>query len=405
MMKRRILFVDDEPNVLDGLQSLLRKQRKRWDMFFSNRSEEVLAEFQRKPFDVIVSDVRMPIKNGLSLLEDLKEHYPRTVRIILSGHTEMSIAIKAVPIAHRYLSKPCPPKKLVEVIENSCQLIEMLDNSTIQGIVGKIGSLPGIPETYMKLSKALDDPESSAATLSRIVESDIAVCGKLLQVVNSSFFGLSRTVTQIPQAISILGGAMLKNLVLSVELAKAFEKSNWPDGFDLDFLQRHATIAAKITHHILPKSEENRGLAYLTGLLHDTGLLILAAHMPDFYDSCSETMRQQGLIRHEAEYALMGVSHAEIGAYLLGLWGLPLDLVEAVANHHRPKRFAHEQFGLVDAIHLGDYLAHKANAPQDHHFYNQPKLDETYLVQLGVRDQLDEWERYAEGLDRSPGDS
>ena len=404
MMKRRILFVDDETNVLDGLQSLLRRQRKRWDMVFSNNSDEVLAEFARQPFDVIVSDVRMPIRDGLGLLTELKERYPNTVRIILSGHTEMSVAMKAVPIAHRYLSKPCPPEKLVEVIDSSCRLIEMLGNERIQTVIGKIGTLPGVPKTYARLTKALDDPDSSATTLAKIVESDVALCTKLLQVVNSSFFGLPRVVTKIPQAVNILGGAMLKNLVISVELAQAFEKMNWPSGFDPILLQRHANITARLIEHIFMEGDD-QGLAYMTGLLHDAGLLIVAAHMPDFYRECSEQMMERRLERQEIEYASEGVSHAEIGAYLLGLWGLPFELVEAVANHHRPHRFEHTTFGLTDAVHVADYLAAKIGVAKDGHAGRiEPLVNETLLKDLGVWERLPQWEAFARTLDLSLGD-
>ena len=144
---KSILFVDDEPMILAGLQRLLRSQRNVWDMSFAASGAEALAVLETKPFDAVVTDMRMPAMDGARLLELVKERYPGTIRIVLSGYFESEAALRAVPVAHQYLAKPCDPKKLHEAIERSCGFASLLPDAALRRVVGTIGELPTLPRT------------------------------------------------------------------------------------------------------------------------------------------------------------------------------------------------------------------------------------------------------------------
>jgi YesN/AraC family two-component response regulator len=114
---RRVLFVDDDQYILDGLQNLLRKQRSRWDMCFALGGAAALELFAAAPFDVIVSDMRMPGMDGAELLAHVRERYPAARRIVLSGYAEPAAVQRALEVAHQFLSKPCRAPDLIDAID------------------------------------------------------------------------------------------------------------------------------------------------------------------------------------------------------------------------------------------------------------------------------------------------
>ena len=220
---RRVLFVDDEPRILEGLRRMLRSQRHDWELAFAPGGETALALMEASPFDVIVSDMRMPGIDGAALLCRVREKYPQVVRIVLSGHTELSTALRVVPIAHQFLAKPCDAQMLRVAIERACHLRALLSDEHIRRTVAALGDLPSLPRTYEALTQALADPDTSLQKVAKIIEQDVGISAKVLQLVNSAFFGVSHSMTNIQSAVSYLGINTLKSLVLSVEIFRAFQ--------------------------------------------------------------------------------------------------------------------------------------------------------------------------------------
>src|SRR5690606_34045961 len=125
---RRILFVDDEPHVLDGLRDLLHKRLREWEMSFALGGQEALTLLETRPFDVVISDMRMPGIDGVTLLRLVKERYPAIARIVLSGQAERDAVVNALPVAHQFLSKPCDVEVLYAVVERACGLQGLLQD-------------------------------------------------------------------------------------------------------------------------------------------------------------------------------------------------------------------------------------------------------------------------------------
>src|SRR5262245_4158883 len=165
---KRILFVDDDQSILDGLRNLLWKYRREMKMAFALGGEDALGQLAKGPFDVIVSDMRMPGMDGATLLQKVKEEYPDVVRIVLSGHAEQEAIFRALPIAHQFLSKPCDADKLCNVIESACRLHTLLNDESVRKAVGKIEKLPSLETTYHELSQAMLRSDASAQTVARI---------------------------------------------------------------------------------------------------------------------------------------------------------------------------------------------------------------------------------------------
>ena len=369
---QRILLVDDEQNVLDGLRNLLRVRRHEWDMSFACGGEEALAQLKTTAFDVVVSDMRMPRLDGAALLTRVKELQPKAVRIVLSGQTEEESAMKAVFVAHRFLAKPCDPQQLSSVIERACRLDSMLTSPELRAAVGQISALPPVPGTYLALCQAISGANTSMKDLRAIIERDVGLCAKILQVVNSAFFGLPRRISSLSEAINYLGTVTIKNLAIAVE---AFRGDSVRGEILPEALQRHSLLTGQLAQRFLAEDRTRRDEAFLVGLLHDVGRLM----------------------KVPASAGPPELGHPLLGAYLLDLWGLPQTVVEAVAHHHHPAGLEHAGFEVVDAVHAADHLAASELGLCD-----AIPLDASYLADRGITEsRLEEWRLMARTMARA----
>lgn len=395
------MFVDDEPNILQGLQRMLRSQRGEWEMSFAQGGEAALTMLEASPVDVIVTDMRMPGIDGATLLARVREQFPDVIRIILSGHADLNAALRAVPVAHQFLGKPCDPSTLRVSIERACRLKTVLSNDSLRRTVGSMRELPALPRTYVALTEALGEVDVGLDQVAKIVEQDVAIAAKILQLVNSAFFGLSRDVTNIRTAVSYLGIDILKSLVLSLGVFRVFEKAELVQGFSIEQFQTHACLTAKIAE-ALPSVRYLGDATALAALLHDVGKLILAAQMPGHLARVLKEARERGRPLYEVEEELAGVTHAEIGAYLLGLWGLPWAIVEAVAHHHVPSRVPGQGLDTLASVHIANILALECDAPSAAEAgLVQPTFDMAFIDSLGVREKLPEWRAMAQEINQS----
>lgn len=381
--KRRILFVDDEQSILDGLRNRLRRKRDQWEMHFALGGKNALATLSADAFDVIVTDMRMPGMDGATLLKEVQGLYPDVVRIVLSGHAEFEAALRAVPVAHQFLAKPCDPGVLENVVERACQLQKLVNDAAVRAIVGKVSGLPAMPQLYSKLRRMLADERCAMPDIANVIKQDAGMCAKILQLVNSAFFRLSRPLSRIEEAIGYLGLEAVHRVVLAGEL---FDAKNSPLGAAsiLQELRMHSLVTATIASKLLPEKKEQED-AFVAALLHDIGKLLVAVHLPDHFKASADYAGREGVTSYEAEMALSGVSHAEVGAYLLGIWGLPYFIVEAVANHHEPTRVEETRFGILGAVHVGDVLAHALVDRAD------VEPEPAYMARFGITDRWPEW--------------
>jgi HD-like signal output (HDOD) protein len=387
---RRILFVDDESRILEGLRRMLRPQRHDWEMAFAHGGEAALALMEASPFDVIVSDMRMPGMDGAALLCHVREHYPHIVRIVLSGHTELSTALRVVPVAHQFLAKPCDAEMLRVAVERACHLKALLSDESIRRTVTGLGDLPSLPRTYQALTQALADPDASLVKVAKIIEQDVGISAKVLQLVNSAFFGVAHSMTNIQSAVSYLGINTLKSLVLSVEIFRAFKPRKELPGFCLEKLQQHAQLTAHIAAR-LPVPKHLTDIAMVTGMLHDVGKLIMAWKLSEQFSAMLVEAEESRCPVSRVEERALGFSHAEIGAYLLGLWGLPYTIVEAVALHHMPNRVPHQSFDAISAVYTANLLAHELEEGAGESATYKMESFQQELTTLGVWEMIPEF--------------
>jgi HD-like signal output (HDOD) protein len=388
-----ILFVDDERDLLDGLRARLYKHRHDWNMVFVASGAEALAVFERQPIDLIVSDVRMPGMDGGQLLTTVKQRWPTTVRIIVSGYADPVQAVRLTSLCHQYIAKPCDSRVLENTIERCFNLQDVLAQEPLRRVVGRIGKLPALPKTYDRLQAALSQPNVTVGEIADIVTADAAIASKVLQITNSAFFRLRKPMVRIKDAVTYLGFATIRNLVLSAEIFSQWKSPRNSLGVDPEQLQNHAQLAAAACKS-LAGGRVTPDDAWLAGLLHDIGYWVLAQECPDELEKALELSRSQGLPLADCERLTTGATHAEIGAYLLGLWGLPYSIVEAVALHHAPGSVSPQGYDLLGALAVSHALleteaAHglivSGNA--------DPGVDARYLASLNAPFDWDEAQR------------
>jgi HD-like signal output (HDOD) protein/CheY-like chemotaxis protein len=390
-MKKRILFVDDETLVLDGLRRMLRPLRDEWDMEFCDSGAGALARMAETPFDVIVSDMRMPGMTGAELLSRVMQRHPRTVRLILSGHADRELILKCVGSTHQFLAKPCDPEAIKATVRRAAATDDALQSDALKALVGRMSRLPSIPALYREIVEALQDPDVPMAVVGRIIGQDIAMTAQILKLVNSAYFGLRRRVSSPEEAATYLGLDTLRSLVLSLNAFSQFDGIK-VEGFSFAGLWRHSLhvgAAAKAVAHAEAAGGKVVDEAFVSGLLHDTGKVVMAANFPAQYAEVVALTRTEGLDACEAERRILGANHADVGGYLLGLWGLPVPVVEAIAFHHRPASAAGRGFSPLTAVHVADALVHGAEAPPD--ATPDPRLDARYLAELGLAARVPAW--------------
>jgi HD-like signal output (HDOD) protein len=346
---KRILFVDDDTVLLDGLRARLRGLRSRWEMVFVESGSRALTEMELRPADVIVTDMRMPKMDGAQLLAAVQTRWPETIRIVLSGYAEEEQSARLLTLAHQYVSKPCDAQRLENVIDRCVQLHELLRDVQLRAVVGRIKQLPAIPRAYARLREAIANPDISVQKVSAIICEDPSIAAKVLQVVNSSFFRLARRMTRVDQAVSYLGFNAIRTLVMSVEVFSLWRTDRPPGGLEPERLQERAhrvAAAARALSTGMPIADD----AMLAGLFHNIGYWVLLQECPKELALACDLARAEHIPLHAAERRILGTSHAEIGAYLLGLWGLPYAVIEAIAFQHHPRHANQAQFDVLAAL-------------------------------------------------------
>ena len=332
----QMLFVDDEPAVLKVLKATMRPMANEWDMHFVENGEDALALIQRQPVDAVISDMRMPGMNGVQLLNHVLRLHPQAIRFILSGYSDLQDIISCAGVSHQFLHKPCNLMNLRDSLKRATQLKRQLQHGKLCKLAARLVSLPSMPDLYIEIMDALLSPTSTVQRIADIAAQDPALTAKLLQLSNSAFLGISRTVNSAGEAVQFLGVGMIQSLALAIPLFNAFDRRKCP-AFPLDQIWNHSVQTGVIARRLAREQSEPMPppeQAFTAGLLHDIGKLILASSLPEEYGAILSEARERSEPLMLAEKRCFEATHAEVGGYLLALWGLPFPMVDAVAHHH-----------------------------------------------------------------------
>jgi len=383
--------------VLQGLQRMLRGEREAWTMRFVASGREALSLLEREAFDALVTDLRMPGMDGEQLLNTVKERHPHMVRIVLSGEMNQTSGFKTVRCAHRYLAKPCDAETLKSALSQALALHRWVDDHRLKELLGRLESLPSLPEVYAELLAEIQAPNSSFRRVGDLIARDVGMTAKILQIVNSAFFGLGRRILNPQDAVAMLGYDTLKALVLSTKIFSQFDAKR-VRCLDLNALWQHSMNTGMFARTIgvgekLARTAQDE--AFTAGVLHDVGKLILAHNFPEISADVIMRSRAQQRPAVELEQECFGASHAELGAYLLGLWGIGEEVVDAIAYHERPPRTSAPSRVLA-VVYAANALEHMLSGTPGEEA--AAAVDPEILKQLNVAERFAAWEGTCRGI-------
>lgn len=402
--KKRVLFVDDEENVLHGLKVMLHTMRNEWHMTFAQGGEKALEAIAaaEQPFEVVVTDMHMPGMHGNVLLQKVMEVSPQSVRFILSGNLNSETLAKAGAVAHQIVGKPCDPHHLRALLTRAFALENRLPECPLKDTLFQMCGLPSVPLVYWDLQNEMNSPDPSIERVGQIIEKDPSMSAKVLQVANSASANTSRRISNIIDAVAMLGVENIRSFILMAGIFETADQSRMPEGFSLEKLWEHGMRVGEFAKRITALETDDKHLvddAYTAGLLHDIGLLILATKMPDPFAETLRLTSESGMSLLKAEKQVFGATHAEIGGFLLDLWGLPEAIVEAIAYHLYPSATPDRAYEVIDedaspfttitAVHVANYLCEDQDIMvQD---MAKAEIDNVHLDEIGKSDRLEAW--------------
>ncbi len=390
MVKRKILFVDDEPNILEGLRRMLRSLRNEFELCFAENAKEGLEMMSCNEFDVVVSDMRMPGMDGAEFLAEVQKNHPHSVRIMLTGQSDDESTLRTIGVVHQFLCKPCDPEKLKSIIMRASALHRLMIDGRLKDIVSSIDSLPSLPTVYAKLQKKIRDPEASLEDIGDIIAQDIAMTAKVLQLVNSSFFGLYQKVESPARAVALLGLDTIKVLVLGAQIFSEIKISN--NDFSAESLWNHSMMVGTLAKKIAELETDDKVMitnCFFAGVLHDIGKLILISKMQDQYNEVVFLAKKENINLRQAERRIFNSTHCDMGAYLIGLWGFSSDIIEAIGFHHQLSKYPAETFNPAIAVHVANVAYYKYTKDT---IGLAPEFNEEYLKKNGMAEKLQIWQ-------------
>jgi putative nucleotidyltransferase with HDIG domain len=397
----RVMIVDDDADALYRTQQMLRSHRRDWQMKFCFGPEPALDALAAEPYDVVVADLKMPGADGAELLACVRDLYPDAVRLMVCNPAEQTELLRSIGPAHQYLAKPVDPNAFHEAIARAGLLNKRLTKPGLKALISQVNTLPSLPAVYVELMAEMRNEEASVTRIAGLISRDVGMTAKVLQLVNSSFFGLAVHVHDVKHAAALLGLNALKPLVLSAGVFRQLEESRVPAALAEQVLE-HSLAVGCLAREIAEAeglSRDEADDALLAGILHDVGKLVLADHFGRDYALVCLAADKTSLPLLSAELDQFDASHADVGGYLLGLWGLPQDLIEAVAFHHDPAAHELDRFSPLTAVHAANALVHGRDEPGDADGPAPPrKLDRRYLERLRCIQRVPAWQEFAAAM-------
>ena len=389
--KKRILFVDDDRSVLDGLRRMLHKMRGEWKMEFVTRTSDALKVMRSTHYDIVVSDLRMPLMDGVQLFEKIRKKYPDVIRFMLSGYLDQPLQGRAARCVHQFIPKPCDAEQLKKLISRAFALRDQLRSKEASKIVSALRSLPVMPKAYQDVLDLLCKPQCSPRQVGKMIACDIGMSAKILQVVNSAFYGRRGRIVDPVHAVVYLGLKTIEALILTHGMFLKLSERKAKE-FHATALQEHCVRVGALakaicrTEHM---SDEDLDVASMAGILHDTGKIILIAKFSDEFAEAIRISRARRIPLRDVEFDLLNVTHAQLGGCLLELWGIPNPIIEAATFHHEPGQCVSDEFSIISAVYIADAIDHRLCCGLGDGWHEEVDMD--YLAQFGLVEKWPQW--------------
>ncbi len=358
-----------------------------YEVFTVGSGREGLEFLAQTPVDIVVSDLVMPEMNGQEFMSHVATEHPESMRIVISAYDDQLTVAQCLMFGHRYFNKSIDLSNLASILKRIGRLKHQIGGGKLKKIICALGALPTLPRLYLQLTEALNSPFSSLQEMADIIQQDPGLTLKTLQIANSAYFGIARRVVTALEAVQIIGIEVLRGIVLCVHAFKFYQDRPikslsaaelWNDSLRI----AHAARCLAEREHL---SRAECDEAFISGLFHDIGKLVMAANADADYEQVVQKSRAEGRPIEQVEAELLGATHAQVGAYLLGLWGLPEGIVDAIENHHSLESITKPGFSPATALHVAQWFQSRPE--------NASPLDRDYLKRIGVENRLGDWKR------------
>lgn len=386
-MSRNILIVDGDAKASYALATDLRRATG-WNFETAGNASDALAELKKTAFHAVITSLQLPGAGGWLLLNEVMKSQPNVHRIVLAQLSDRHGLLKCVGSAHQFIGRPCDPNRLRAALERAFSYDLWLPDEAVQVLLGRLPKLPSPPDLFFRVVKELESPHAELEGVGRLIAKDVAITAKLLQLVNSAIFGISRPLSSAVEAVMHLGLETTKSMILLAHCFSYFDGIKAAD-FSPDQLWQHSLRVGMLAKAIARSEGATTAVSdetYTAGILHDLGKLALAANLPEEFGEAMAISRAEGIPQAEAEQRIFGASHAEVGASLLATWGLAPEIVESLALHHVPARLLHRSFCPLTAVHAANALENALTSNA------KPVLDVGYLTELGLADRVTAWQ-------------
>jgi putative nucleotidyltransferase with HDIG domain len=314
--------------------------------------------------DLILMDAG-PKGNFLRALEIIRRTAAlKNTPVAIYSHDQTRLSECVSKGADGFIMKPCSPAVVLGKVWKLLGLDSPQDvaaasfASRYRRDLDKIDNLPTLPTVYAEVDKLCQNPDVSADELSRAIENDPSITLKLLNLANSAFFGFTRKIKSIKDAISLLGNQTVKNTILNIAIYEATKDLGDSAGLDKNQFWLHSAGVGSVARTLSAKLGLEREEAFTAGIVHDMGKILLDSMYKDFYLEVLERAQSESISLYEAEVTVIGLEHGQIGRELAESWGLPAELIEAVACHHRPMR-SEKDVQIASLVHVSDAVARK----------------------------------------------
>ena len=385
---KQILYVDDNKATLERMAGELRGRVIDWNFTYSSSPSDAYSLLADNAYDVVVASAKLDGSSGEELLKTASVQHPSALRLIVDQVVHPQSIFVQARIAHQYLSAPCQTEELVATIKGLSEFQEELQSRPLQALIGSLDRIPSLPTLYAEIMAELRSPSSTLEKVGGIISRDMAMTTKVLQLANSAFFGFSHRIVDPGHAVAVLGINTISSLVLSAGIfAQAREAPS--GGVSMEDLVEHSTLVASLSRDLSESrglERESSDMAFLAGFLHDIGKVILASNLPGKYQEVLDVVREEGILLPVAEQNILGADHAQVGGYLLSLWGLPGDVAEAVMRHHNPAQSRDREFTPLTAVHASNAFAEIGDSLEA-----DPDVDSQYLQRIGMLDFVPMW--------------
>ena len=386
MATKSILLAVADPQILADINQALGDG---WEASSVANEADALAQLEQRSFDAFLVDFNLGSPDASELLNQSLEKHPETVRFLLAYEADLALVAAKVLGSHQILPKPIEPASLKSRLENGVSDSNSEQNGSEQEKAAD-GS-PTIPSVYAEVLKALETPGVTNEQVGEIIALDGALTIEVLRLTRSAYLGLPRNLTDPVEAVELLGLDTVKALVMALRFLA--EHSHLKPGYlALDKIWQHSANVAQIARDLVLFETKDRALAsqaFVAGLLHDLGKVVLATNFDDLYGRVHSLARKQPVPLWEIEKEMFGANHGEIGACLLGMWNMPGCIVEAAAFHHDPPLGESDQLTPLAAVHIANVLERELR-PSDE-FRVAPIINTTFLNELGLLQRLPVW--------------